>query len=738
MAQQFGFQTGQQAPQNMLDALAQTYAGPAAIPAIQRSEYLARALEQMQTNQPAIRSPLALGSNLLADAVLEFGRARANKDLLKQIQAGETAYQGNSVLGTGLPGDPSAMQPPMAAAGAPGAGSPPGGAAPAPSAPPPAPTNTDLAASLATAKNPRAAAIYATLTKGGLSPTAAAGMLGNFSQESGPNFGLDNPSEGAIGIANWRGPRAQAARDYFAGHGGPTPENQAGFVLSELHGPEAATLARLNAATDVPGAVAAGEGYERPAGYLPGGDPTKVSGYANRLAQAQGFAGQFAQSNTPSGPQSTATAAQPSPTPQPVQIATGPDPSVPSPQAQGPVGASGGQVAPPQPQMQGPPTGPQATPQERAIFEAGMHSPPGSLPWQRALALAQEIQKRAATPIELNKGEYFGPNGQAQSVHALQPVAGGAPNAFYQIDPVTHELKVTNNPAYGPVAGGAVMNGNGSVSPVPIAPMGGGQAAGPQGQGAPGGGSLWSEPFQVPGLAGLQVRNNLTGEIKSAGPSAAVNTPVPGGGNGAVWSQKPGEAPSLVQGPVTAEMVAQRGSQFNGLPEIAAAREGVGAVRAFDAAVGKIKPGGPVDQAAIDAYIRSISSPTAGVRQGPVQVFLEHQNLPDEIKGNLMRVFGQGFLTPAVLKQMGQVIWTNAHQRLVTAQGMDNDNRTWAQKAGFDPGSLGENLPQMADVPAYSQDDPRTLPPPAQRQVGMTAWGPKGPIVWTGHGWKPQ
>ena len=56
----------------------------------------------------------------------------------------------------------------------------------------------------------------------GLTPPGAAGLVGNFTAESGPNLDRDNPKEGAVGMANWRGSRAAALSAYKSAHGGPS------------------------------------------------------------------------------------------------------------------------------------------------------------------------------------------------------------------------------------------------------------------------------------------------------------------------------------------------------------------------------------------------------------------------------------------------------------------------------------------------------------------------------------
>ena len=98
--------SGQLTP-SMLQQLAQQYAGPLAAPAIQRSKYLAQALEQMSHQGENIRTTGALTSNLLAEALLQWGRARSDRELQSDINSGRTSLLNSSAL----PGEVTAPTP---------------------------------------------------------------------------------------------------------------------------------------------------------------------------------------------------------------------------------------------------------------------------------------------------------------------------------------------------------------------------------------------------------------------------------------------------------------------------------------------------------------------------------------------------------------------------------------------------------------------------------------------------
>lgn len=120
-------------------------------------------------------------------------------------------------------------------------------------------------------------------------PMARAGVLGTFDHESAgfnPNAFGDQGT--AYGLAQWRGPRQAGLQKYSAGMGQPTGTVgvQTAYALTEMGRAFPKTLNSLQAAQDVPSAVSAMNAYEKPRGYVPGGDPTVVAGWADRLARS--------------------------------------------------------------------------------------------------------------------------------------------------------------------------------------------------------------------------------------------------------------------------------------------------------------------------------------------------------------------------------------------------------------------------------------------------------------------
>ena len=148
--------------------------------------------------------------------------------------------------------------------------------------------------------NPNAAVVAQHLReKLGLSNAQIAGVLGNFSQESGFNPRVNeggvvgNPlGRGGYGLAQWTGGRQSNlisfAKQRKMDPGDPALQSQ--FLVSELQGPEKVALQSLRGAVSPEqSALVFERDFERP------GKPNS----ANRLKQAKALYGQLGQTQTP-------------------------------------------------------------------------------------------------------------------------------------------------------------------------------------------------------------------------------------------------------------------------------------------------------------------------------------------------------------------------------------------------------------------------------------------------------
>lgn len=141
--------------------------------------------------------------------------------------------------------------------------------------------------------------VFERLRAGGLSPQAAAGMVGNLGMESSFNTGARNAGDGrdgsdSIGLAQWNSSRAQALKQFAAERGVDwrDPALQADFIVQELNGPEKRARAALDAAQDPQAAGAAAISYFRPAGFT-WANPQGGHNADKRIAEAVRYSAEF-------------------------------------------------------------------------------------------------------------------------------------------------------------------------------------------------------------------------------------------------------------------------------------------------------------------------------------------------------------------------------------------------------------------------------------------------------------
>jgi hypothetical protein len=127
--------------------------------------------------------------------------------------------------------------------------------------------------------------IYTGLIQRGFTPVQAAALTGNMKQESEFNPAAPNPTEGGIGLLQWRLDRRNALNAFAAARGAsPTDLNtQLDFVKYEMGGPESASAAPFLKATDLASANQALHGYIR---YGNNSEPTRLA-YAESIANGK-------------------------------------------------------------------------------------------------------------------------------------------------------------------------------------------------------------------------------------------------------------------------------------------------------------------------------------------------------------------------------------------------------------------------------------------------------------------
>lgn len=138
------------------------------------------------------------------------------------------------------------------------------------------------------------------LASKGLTAPQIAGVLGNFQVESGFNPSEPNAKEGAIGLAQWEGPRRTALDNFASQTGGSETSlaTQEGFLWAELNGPEKGSLsALLKQSTAAGAATVFDEDYERSAAAS---RPTRVAD-ANAIFSKMSAAPGPSQVSAPNG-----------------------------------------------------------------------------------------------------------------------------------------------------------------------------------------------------------------------------------------------------------------------------------------------------------------------------------------------------------------------------------------------------------------------------------------------------
>jgi hypothetical protein len=373
--------------------------GPNAGVALQRSQYLADALRALQAGGNEIRTPGALGTSLLAEGLTQYAKKKADKDALGAVAKDRESQIAAALDGLGGP----APQAPPVEPSAPAPAQPPPVAPPAPQAP---------AQASAGAQDDPSMRIAKFFADKGYSPAQAAGIGGNFKQESGYNPAAVNSPEGGIGLGQWNGSRKAALVQRFGPN--PTLDQQLQFTADELAGPEASADKALRAAQDPVAAAQAFAGFERPAGWRPGGDPQAISGWQNRAGEAQRLAQALAGQQQPQAQQAPLQPVQPfqvasmGPTPMPAQAPPAPNPLAPQ-------GATPAAVSPA--------AGGIVSPEEIALAKRLMQNP-------------ETFDQGRQMALELQKQQAAGPKYQPQVVNGV----------LFDVDPRTHQAVQVSTP----------------------------------------------------------------------------------------------------------------------------------------------------------------------------------------------------------------------------------------------------------------------------------------------------
>lgn len=660
------------------EALAQralNSATPATLPAVQRSAYLADALQNLRQNGGQnLRTPGALASNLLAEGLEQYGLRKQQQKLATQTSGNETAmameaaraaHVDPSQLGYGSSVSPADT---LAAAGM---SLPPGAGAPAAGTPGPAPSPM---------MTPPAAPPAAQVTP----PPQAA-------QPQGFNVGPQDEDAAirmAWGEARGEGAAGQQADVATAMHRAQqmhvplaqiisAPGQFAGFSPQAMRlDPNSPEYQRIKANVEpvlqgqmdpVPGA----DHFWAPQG-IPGG---AVPGWAQGMqpiavgnqrfvhtgswpgstppAAPGGAPGPFAMApgSAPPQPQSAMGGALPPPQPPPggAPPASGQSFAPPNPAVPPPLGA-GNSPAPGGPQGQSPGAGalsPQgglaATPQELALIQQYLHSPYFQLQ-EKGRSMLMDIAQRQATPQSAPGPEYQWDPQRGQ--WTPKPGAGftdisGGPAGMMQRDGLGKANAVSNPNVAAPPAGFTSSYGpNGQAQ---LTPQGGGPAApgGPQG-GAP-------ATFRLPGASGLYMMDPAT--------------------------QRPIKVAEDQFDPQTLRQNVLTSDAYKDYQNANAAWKAM--------QQNATSPNGISGYALKDTFARVVN-PGAVARVGTIQAIGEAPGLPDQIKQMILHL-GDGAIPPNVVQQLLDAAQPFAMSHYQAAQQLNQSNTDLAQRHQMDP-----------------------------------------------------
>ena len=721
---------GQPQPSNqsLVEALAAQYGGPAAIPVIQHSRYLDAFLQQMQGVGPTLRSASALGTNLLAEALAQYGRHKTDQQLAQVANDGRTALLNSSALpgeitvpaqpapqdGGGLlsrlsqlfHGGGQAQSAPVQSQGAPSdaSGTP---ATPAAQALPAPAQGTGLdAASGQTAGGATAGPLAVGL---GQTHQPLFSQLGSY--ETGNAALADAVASQVRGIRNnnpvnvtnlahgkWNGQVGSdgqyAVFDNPADGWAAADKNLANY--GRLHGIDTiggvvnrwAPAAAGNNPSAYGGTVAGGMGMGV-GDHIDLSNPSLRHMMLGRMAGVETGAAlqygqdwrapqpQSSQSNPPSAAASTASAQQSAPAPRPVQISTGPDPSVPLPGSQGPSIASPYQALRPGSQ-----------PAQSAVQGQAGQAP--------GTGLAQQPQQGAPPPPSPQiLGGGFSPQPvppqqwQVDRLNALKQQAIADPRFVPQFmaykSELLHQLSTPEELQF------TRPNDAGQVQ---VYGKSTGRLYGVQ---APGGMIIQAGPKMVSnGQGGFAPVPGTGDEVLTPAQSNALGYH----GNSVVTRNQATGQTSVSQGPdfAPSDYLSQRAGFIGGDTYQTASKT----VRAVNA-VQKILSGatgnnGAVDTGALDNLVQAETGLSAKV--GTMKLFLENYDLPATVQNQILHLTGPGSITPDHLAQALNVLRSYGAAHTQAAQReLEGLNGAVAGASGGRYRDLSIKIPQMDPMP---------------------------------------
>lgn len=607
--------------------------GPNAGVALQRSQYLADALRNLQASGGDIRTPLALGGNLLAEAITAYGKKRADKEAISAYGRDRQSLADSALAGLGPDPSSPVAPPPIAPANSEPPVQPAPQQPPVPVVPAQAPT-ADLPRGLRN-NNP----LNVTTLPNGQTWNGQTGTDGNYATFGTPQDGWNAADKNLT--------------SYALKHGINTPD----AAVSRWSPGAPADYAKQVAAALK---VAPGQTVDFTNPDIRRAALTAMAGFEN------GQLVPFGQGGAPAGPQPQAP--QQLPIPQPAQPAPAPVPSGPP--------AAGGAAPVLSPQSGAAPAIPHGmvTPAEVALTKQLMADP---RTYDQGLAMAYQLRERQAKVLAPPDKMMW----DAQSGRVV-PIPGTETTQLQGLTP----SDAAQRDAFGNISHAAIPGMQGAA-PAGTIWDGHGYVAAPQpqfGQGANGGGAAsGGGPGTPRTLASLVQKDPVTGELKT---DPRLNT-----------------------------LTTMR-DQWRASPQYKEYTEGLSALGGLTNAVRTAtKNNGVLDTAAVDSLWKTIN-PSTSVRQGNMQLFLSHLGVPQELEGLVLKVTGNGYVTPETLQQALDVMHAYVTARQADVQTMAQADSRIAKGFGVD--DLGEDVSPLPEMPKIQFGQPAAAPPnPAAAQL---------------------
>ena len=310
------------------------------------------------------------------------------------------------------------------------------------------------------------------------------------------------------------------------------------------------------------------------------------------------------------------------------------------------------------------------------------------------MALRQEMAKQAMTPQDVTtsrpteSGDMIQSDaaGNTRVVHPTGLTFGAKPMMVWGADGQPHMVAGTNyNVVYSGPGGGYQQGPDGKVEAFSN-PNAGPIPAGTVASSTPGGGS------QITAIPGSQPRPLTDPQARAA---AGI---LPSDRN--AYAMGPdGKVVKVADNPYGPTQIQSVHDNFWGSDETKKYQEAYSAFSGLSNALGNAtKNNGPLDQAAIDSFLRGIN-PGMGARNSTVQMVMDHFGLPAEVQGKVSSLFGNGFVTPQSLQQMIQITHDYAQAHGAAAQARATSDAKMVSPYGYGATDLAEDLPQLGAVP---------------------------------------